>query len=108
LLIFDGHKSHITPEFNQFYIQNIIISLYILFHSSHLLQLLDVGCFASLKKAYGQKVEKSMHLGINYIDKQDFLIAYQSVQTEALSTSNICSGFAATGLVPYQPDQVLL
>jgi len=77
-------------------------------HSSHLLQSFDVGCFAPLKKAYGQKVEKSMHLSINYIDKQDFLIVYQSVQTEALSTSNICSGFAATGLVPYQPAQVLL
>jgi len=107
LLIFDGHGSHVTPEFDQFCTQNMIIPLCMPLHSSHLLQPLDVGCFSSLKKTYGQRVESNMWLGINHIDKRDFLIAYQHARKEALSASNICSGFAATGLVPYQPDQVL-
>ena len=45
-------------------------------HSSHLLQPLDIGCFAVLKRAYSQMVEIKMRLGINHIDKLDFLEAY--------------------------------
>jgi len=74
LLILDDYKSHITPEFNQFCTQNIIILLYMLFHSSHLLQPLDVGCFAPLKKAYRQKVKKACILAsIILINKTSWL-----------------------------------
>jgi len=45
-------------------------------HSSHLLQPLDIGCFALLKRVYGRLVENQMQLGINHIDKLDFLAAY--------------------------------
>ena len=76
-------------------------------HSSHCLQPLDVSCFAPLKQVYGQQVQTSMQLGINHIDKQSFLTLYQYSQTKALSAANICSGFSATGLVPYNPRQVL-
>jgi len=47
-----------------------------------------------------------MQLGINYIDKQDFLSLYQSSQ-KALSEANIKSGFAATDLVSFNPQHVL-
>jgi hypothetical protein len=48
-----------------------------------------------------------MSLGVNHIDKQEFLLLYQQARTQALHESNIRSGFAATGLVPYEPDRVL-
>jgi hypothetical protein len=48
-----------------------------------------------------------MGLGVNHIDKQDFLGLYQQAWKEALHTGNIFSGFAATGLVPFEPDRVL-
>ena len=48
-----------------------------------------------------------MNLGINYIDKQEFLPLYQQACTEALHEKNIQNSFAATGLVPYKPDCVL-
>ena len=46
LLILDGHGSHITGEFDLFCKEHSIISLYMLPHSSHILQSLDVGYFA--------------------------------------------------------------
>ncbi|OJD12180.1 hypothetical protein ACJ73_09398, partial [Blastomyces percursus] len=107
LLILDGHGSHNGPEFDQFCTQNLIIPLYMPAHSSHLLQPLDVACYSPLKQAYRKEVEKRMGLGINHIDKDEFLTIYPSVRTAALSEKNIQSGFKATGLAPYDPEQVL-
>jgi hypothetical protein len=107
LLILDGHSSHSGPEFDQFCTENSIIPLYMPPHSSHLLQPLDVSCFSPLKRAYGQEVQKQMALGINHIDKDEFLTIYPSVRTTALNKGNIQSAFKATGLVPYDPEQVL-
>ena len=107
LLVLDGHGSHVTPEFDQYCFNHSIIVLCMPAHSSHLLQPLDVGCFSVLKRSYGRLVEKQMGLGVNHIDKQDFLSLYQQARIEALHTKNVQSGFVATGLVPYEPDRVL-
>jgi hypothetical protein len=107
LLILDGHGSHVTPEFDLFCKEHSIITLCMPPHSSHLLQPLDVGCFAVLKQSYGRQIEGFIRNGVNHIDKPDFLRAYYSAHTEALSLGNIQSSFAATGLVPYDPERVL-
>ena len=44
---------------------------------------------------------------VNYIDKSDFLTVYNRARTEAITLANARSGFAATGIVPYNPDRVL-
>jgi hypothetical protein len=75
-------------------------------HSSHLLQPLDIGCFAVLKRSYGRMVEMKMRTGINHIDKLDFLEAYPSARIEAFKPETIKNSFAAAGLVPFSPDQV--
>jgi hypothetical protein len=46
-------------------------------HSSHILQPLDVSCFAVLKRSYGRLIKQKMSLGVNYIDKQEFIPLYQ-------------------------------
>jgi hypothetical protein len=76
-------------------------------HSSHLLQPLDVSCFAVLKRLYGRQIEELMRRGVNYIDKSDFLMAYLIVRKETFSPENARSGFSATGILPYDPDRVL-
>ena len=48
-----------------------------------------------------------MRLGINYIDKSDFLISYNQARTEAYKEDTIRNRFKATGLVPYDPIRVL-
>ena len=107
LLILDGHSSHLTPLFDQFCTEHKIISLCMPSHSSHILQPLDVGCFSVLKRSYGRQVEQLMRLGIDRIDKPDFLTSYQQARTETFKEDTIRNGFKATGLVPYDPIRVL-
>ncbi|RJE22627.1 Pogo transposable element [Aspergillus sclerotialis] len=76
-------------------------------HSSHLLQPLDVGCFAPLKRAYGGLVEKLMPTGVNHIDKYDFLDAFPAARESTFKAETIQNSFAAAGLVPYNPERVL-
>lgn len=107
MLVLDGHGSHLTPQFDQICTENDIIPICMPPHSSHLLQPLDVSCFAVLKRAYGRIVEDKMRLGINHIDKLDFLAAYPHARKETYKPENLINGFAATGLVPFNPDRVL-
>ncbi len=108
LLILDGHGSHVTPEFDQYCLEHSIIVLCMPPHSSHLLQPLDFGCFAVLKRSYGSVVDQKMSLGVNHIDKHEFLLLYLQARAQSLSQSNIKSGFRVTGLVPYNPNTILL
>ena len=107
LLILDGHGSHATTEFDRFCMEKKIIPLYMPPHSSHLLQPLDVSCFSPLKHFYKQKVEELVQKRVNSIKKEDFLYIYPAAYQKALSSLNIKSGFAATGLIPFSPERVL-
>jgi hypothetical protein len=107
LLILDGHESHISVQFQQYCKENNIITLCMPPHSSHLLQPLDVGCFSSLKTSYGKQIENLMRLRINHITKLEFLPAFKEAFKTAFTDQNIRSGFRATGLVPYDPENVL-
>ena len=83
LLILDGHGSHLTPQFDRICAENDIIPLCMPPHASHLLQPLDVGCFAVVKRAYGRFVSDLARQGYNHIDKYDFLDDYQRARLEA-------------------------
>ena len=107
LLILDGHGSHDTVEFHEFCREYSIITLYIPAYSSHLLQPLDVGCFAPLKKAYGKQVEELMRNYINHITKLEFLPAFRAAFDASITARNISGGFRGSGLVPFHPETVL-
>jgi hypothetical protein len=47
-----------------------------------------------------------MRLGFNYINKIDFLTAFLKACTMAYKAETIRNGFIATGLVPFNLDQV--
>jgi hypothetical protein len=106
MLVLDGHGSHLTAEFDRTCTENHIIPICMPPHSSHLLQPLDVSCFAVLKRQYRQLIEQRMRLGFNHIDKIDFLTTFPKARTTAYKTETIQNGFTATGLVPFNPDQV--
>jgi hypothetical protein len=107
LLILDGHSSHATPEFDQYCIENKIITLRMPAHTSHLLQPLDVSCFSPLKRAYGHEIQELARQGVYHIDKIDFLQVYTRIQPAVFTQQNIQAGFQATGLIPPCPDRVL-
>ena len=48
-----------------------------------------------------------MRVGINDIDKDDFLTLYQEIRPAVFSSSTVQSGFRAAGIVSFYPDQVL-
>ena len=75
---------------------------------SHLLQPLNIGCFLVLKQAYRRLIKQIMGRGVNHINKREFLPLYRQARQTALHQNNIQAGFAATGLVPYSPDCVLV
>ena len=76
-------------------------------HSSHLLQPLDVGCFAPLKKAYGRQAENLMRNRIIHISKLEFLPCFKRAFFESITRSNIQGGFRGAGLVPHDPEAVI-
>ncbi|KAF1928793.1 uncharacterized protein M421DRAFT_391700 [Didymella exigua CBS 183.55] len=58
-------------------------------HSSYLLQLLDVGCFSLLKKAYGRQAEQLMRSKITHITKLEFLLCFKAAFNALITKSNI-------------------
>ena len=77
-------------------------------YSSHLLQPLNISCFAPLKQYYGQKIREMAQNGIHAIDKMDFLSIYTKIHGRAFSTTNISSGFTAAGLISLKLERVLI
>ena len=107
LLILDGHGSHLTPDFDKICSENYIIPICMPPHSSNYCQPLDVSCFSPLKKAYGNLVQNRMRQGFNHMDKLDFLEAYPDARKQSFASDTIKNGFRATGLVPFNPEEVL-
>jgi hypothetical protein len=100
LLIIDGHESHKLLAFQDFCKENKIITLCMPVHLSHILQPLDVGCFAPLKRAYSKEIRVLALDHIGRIDKKAFIATFAKVFDKAFSKANILSSFRATGLVP--------
>ena len=107
LLILDGYESHHSTEFELYCKTHNIITLCMLAHSSHKLQPLDIGCFGPLKIAYGQQIEWLIRARINHIIKTSFLCAFREAFFISMTEKNIKSGWAGSGLVPYNPDRVI-
>jgi len=107
LLILNGHGSHVTPEFDQYYSQHNIITLCMPSHSSHILQPLDAACFSALKSTYSKLVQHQIRNGIFHLDKADFLRTYAQARSTIQSKKTILSGFRATGLIPFNPERVI-
>ncbi len=42
---------------------------------------------------------------LNHIDQTDFYTAYDFARNESMATNTVRNGFAATGLVPFDPEQ---
>ncbi|KID80940.1 transposase [Metarhizium guizhouense ARSEF 977] len=107
LLIMDGHESHHSTGFELFSKEHRIITLCMPAHSLHILQLLDVGCFGPLKKAYGREIEGLMKARITHITKTDFLPAFFAAHQAAMTEKNIKGAFRGAGIVPFNAESVL-
>ena len=93
LLVLDGHASYHSTGFELYCQAYNIITICMPPYSSYILQPLDVGCFAALKKAYGWQIEDLMRAYVNYITKVEFLIAFKAAFFASMTEENILGGF---------------
>jgi len=99
LLILNGHVSYVNVKFCQFCVNHDIILFCLPTHSTHLLQLLDVGLFAPLQRAYSRVVEDyflATGVGISHLQ---FLPPYKKARKGAYTKANIESPFQKAGIV---------
>ncbi|EUC26893.1 hypothetical protein COCCADRAFT_113101, partial [Bipolaris zeicola 26-R-13] len=76
------------------------ITLCMLPHSFHILQPLDVGCFAPLKREYSKEIRALATGNIGRVDKKKaFNASFAKVFETAFSKTDITSSFRAAGLV---------
>ncbi|KAF2194850.1 DDE-domain-containing protein [Zopfia rhizophila CBS 207.26] len=95
----DGHSSHCTEPFERYARDHNIIPLWLPSHSSHILQPLNVAVFSSVKRRFRDGVQDLIRNGQNHVINDDFLLA--------LSNNNIESAFRATGIFPFNLEEVL-
>jgi hypothetical protein len=77
-------------------------------YSSYLLQLLDIGCFSPLKRAYSDKISSLAQYSTKKIKKEAFLLAFKAAFKKAMTKENIYVGFRGARLVPYNLEAVIL
>ena len=107
VLICDGFGTHETLEILEYCFENNLVLCRLPSHTSHKLQPCDVAVFATLKSAYREQVDRLERGGVNAIGKEHFTSLYSGTREIAFTPKNIKAGFAACGLVPFNPDRVL-
>jgi hypothetical protein len=107
VLICDGFGTHETLEILEYCFANNILLCRLASHTSHKTQPCDVSVFAPLKAAYREQVERLERGGVNTIGKEHFTFLYSRARGEAFTPRNIKASFAASGLLPFNPDRVL-
>ena len=84
LLIVDGHESHAVTSSTST-VRNRRLSLCMPSHLSHLLQPLDMCCFAPLKRAYYANIDSCARYSITQVKKETFLPAFHIAFDKAIT-----------------------
>ncbi|RPA71579.1 CENP-B protein, partial [Ascobolus immersus RN42] len=108
LIVLDGHDSHLTFRTMQFCYDHKIHVMCFPSHSTHLLQPMDVGVFSPLANFYKQQVLQWSRTSMRQKMRVcDFFPLLHQAREKACTEKNLCSAFAATGLVPLDRERVL-
>ena len=74
LLILNGYRNHTTIKFVNLAHENNIVLFYLLPHSTHRLQLLDVAIFGLLLTYYSQSVKENNFYDERGVSKREWII----------------------------------
>jgi hypothetical protein len=108
ILLCDGHGSHATIEFMWECYQNKVYLVYLIPHSSHVLQPLDLSVFSAVKTRYRQSIaDLARWDDAAPIKKISFLEIYHKARDLAITPYNIRSGWQAVGIYPWNPRKVI-
>ena len=102
-----GSSSHITANVIAFCMRNAIDLLILPPHTSHILQPLDVGVFAPLKRALACETDAALRPDTGRMPRVQWVEMYIRARGKALVSQNILSGWRSVGLVPLSPITVL-
>ena len=101
LLLYDGHKSHVSLNLIDWAKAHNIILFVLPAHTSHLLQPLDVGCFGPLSKILNNSIHKFMRDNHCTINRYNIGELASHAYVKALSPENLKSSFRKTGIYPF-------
>ena len=108
LLLFDGHRSHISLTLQSWAKERNIILFVLPPHTSHVTQPLDVGVFGPLKKMYYAGCSDYMlkNPGAS-VTKYDLASLTCKPYLKAMSAENLISAFRKTGVFPVNKNAIL-
>lgn len=107
LILFDGHRSHISLTLHKWAESKNLLLFVLPPHCSHILQPLDVACFGPMKSFYNR--ESQLFLRKNpgcKITKFNIGKLSGTAYQKALSAGNLTAAFKKTGIFPFNPKAV--
>jgi hypothetical protein len=110
LLLVDGHGSHVNMKFlNWCERHRILVAIYPP-HSRHRLQPLDVSVFAPLAHHRSQGLDDLIRQSEERttMSKRDFFAIFWPAFEGVFTEKNIASGWSKTGILPFDPQKVLV
>jgi len=103
VLLMDGHSSHYTLEILQYAKDNKIIILGYPPHCTHVIQGLNVICFAKMKSEFHRKIQDFQDLHFSNVTKHDFAGVFGQAFLHAFIPDSVKGAFTATGIYPFNP-----
>ena len=100
LLIYDGHKSHVSLSVIEWAKSQNIVILVLPAHCSHILQPLDVGCFGPLTRILDNSCHKYMREQREPINRYNIGKLACDAYVKALSPHNLKVSFEKAGICP--------
>jgi hypothetical protein len=108
LLIFDGHDSHISIISAELAELNDIVLLQLPAHTSHRLQPLDVSCFATWHKRFGDALySETLKNPARTFSRDDLSRVMRPAWEAAMDSKLAVSGFRGTGIHPFDRARIL-
>ena len=106
LLLYDGHRSHISPSIIDWAIENNVILYVLPPHTSHVLQPMDVGCFGPFSRMYSNECMKYQRTNGTTVNKYSLCPIACKAYAAALSSENLQSAFRKSGIFPFGPENI--
>jgi hypothetical protein len=106
VLLMDGHGSHYTLELLEYARANNIVILGYPPYCTHVLQGLDVVCFAKMKTEFRHEIRTFEDLHKAKVKKGDFTGVFGRAFLRAFTKESVEAAFRATGIHPFNPDVI--
>ncbi|RKK61044.1 hypothetical protein BFJ69_g17162 [Fusarium oxysporum] len=100
LLVIDGFSGHGGFAFREYCIKFNILVAFLLPHSTHILQSMDLGVFQPMENVHQKKLREALRKGNLTFNRRDFAEAFQEIFNEGFTAAHIISGFEKLGLFP--------